>query len=102
MKGKPIPCISNDKFSQEVIFQYWSGCLSGHAQVNQTYPDVVRMWRQFHGYPASGDGIEQVFFQLENSMMLSKKNPGQDPGKLIEGINQYQIADLLRQRSLHR
>jgi hypothetical protein len=41
--------ISNDKFSQEGIFDYWAGRLSGHAHVNQTYPDVVRMWRQFHG-----------------------------------------------------
>ncbi len=49
MKEKPIPYISNDKFSQEDIFQYWTGSLPGHAHVNQTYPDVVRMWRQFHG-----------------------------------------------------
>ena len=62
MKEKPIPYISNDKFSQEDIFQYWARCLSGHDHVKQTYPDVVRMWRQFHGYPASRDGIERVFF----------------------------------------
>ena len=43
MKEKPIPYLSNDKFSQEGIFQYWSGRLPGHAHVNQTYPDVVRM-----------------------------------------------------------
>jgi hypothetical protein len=36
MQEKPIPYISNDKFSQEDIFQYWTGCLSGHAHVNQT------------------------------------------------------------------
>jgi hypothetical protein len=62
MKEKPIPYISNDKFSQETFFHYWSGSLSGHSHVNQTYPDVVRIWRQFHGCPASGGGIEQVFF----------------------------------------
>ena len=62
MKEKPIPYISNDKFSQEVIFQYWSGCLPGHVHVNQTYPDVVRMWRQFHGCPESGGDIDRVFF----------------------------------------
>ncbi len=50
--------ISNDKFNQEDIFHYWDGRLSGHAHVNQTYPDVVRMWRLFHGCPASGGGIE--------------------------------------------
>ena len=49
MKEKPIPYMSNDKFSQEGIFQYWAGRLPGHVHVNQTYPDVVRMWRQFHG-----------------------------------------------------
>ena len=58
MKEKPIPYISNDKFSQEDIFDYWAGRLPGHAHVNQTYPDVVRMWRQFHGCPESGGGIE--------------------------------------------
>ncbi len=58
MKEKPIPYISSDKFSQEEIFDYWSGRLSGHTHVNQTYPDIVRMWRQFHGCPASGGGIE--------------------------------------------
>ena len=26
-----------------------------------TYPDVVKMWRQFHGSPGSGGGIERVF-----------------------------------------
>jgi hypothetical protein len=56
MKENPIPYISNDKFSQVDIFHYWPGRLSGHAHVNQTYPDVVRMWRQFHGCPASEEG----------------------------------------------
>jgi hypothetical protein len=62
MKEIPIPYMSNDKFSQEVIFQYWAGRLPGHAHVNHTYPDVVRMWRQFHGCPTSGGGTERVFF----------------------------------------
>ncbi len=62
MKEKPIPYITNDKFSQEDIFDYWAGSLIGNAHVNQTYPDVVRMWRQLHGYPASGGGIQRVFF----------------------------------------
>jgi hypothetical protein len=55
---KPIPYISNDNFSQEDIFDHWNGKLSGHAHVKRTYPDVVRMWRQFHGCPGSGGGIE--------------------------------------------
>jgi len=42
MQEKPIPYISNDKFSQEGIFDYWAVRLTGHAHVNQTYPDVVR------------------------------------------------------------
>jgi hypothetical protein len=37
MKENPIPYISNDKFSQEGIFDYWDVRLSGHAHVNQTY-----------------------------------------------------------------
>jgi hypothetical protein len=50
----------HDNFSQEGIFHYWGGSLPGHAHVNQlvTYPDVVRMWRQFHGCPASRVGIK--------------------------------------------
>ena len=52
---KPIPYISNDNFSQEGIFDYWNGKLSGHDHVKRTYSDVVRMWRQFHGCPGSGD-----------------------------------------------
>jgi hypothetical protein len=58
---KPIPYISNDNFSQEGIFDYWNGKVSGHTHVKRTYPDVVRMWRQFHGCPGSGGGIERVF-----------------------------------------
>jgi hypothetical protein len=46
---KPIPYISKDNFSQEGIFDYWNGNLSGHTHVKRTYPHVVRMWRQFHG-----------------------------------------------------
>jgi hypothetical protein len=38
MKKKPIPYISNDKFSQEDIFDYRAGRLPGHVHVNQTYP----------------------------------------------------------------
>jgi hypothetical protein len=56
-----IPYISNDNFSQEGIFDYWNGHLPGHAHVKRTYLDVVRMWRQFHGCPGSGGGIERVF-----------------------------------------
>jgi hypothetical protein len=33
-------------------------------------------------------------FQLENSMMFSRKYYGQDPGNHIEYINQYDVADL--------
>ena len=30
---KPIPYISNDNFTQEDIFDYWNGHLSGHVHV---------------------------------------------------------------------
>ena len=75
MKEKPIPYISNDKFSQEVIFHYWAGRLSGHIRVNQTltYPDVVRMWRQFHRCPTYGGGIERVFFSTGKQHDALKK-----------------------------
>ena len=59
--GKTNSVISNDNFSQEGIFDYWNGKLPGYAHVKRTYPDVVRMWRQFHGCPGSGGGIERVF-----------------------------------------
>ncbi len=74
MKEKPIPYISNNKFSQEDIFHYCAGRLPGHAHVNQTYPDVFRMWRQFHGCPAaSGGGIERVFFSAGKQHDALKK-----------------------------
>ncbi len=73
VKENPIPHISNDKFSQEGIFHYWSGRLPGHTHVNQTYPDVVRMWRQFHGCPASGGDIERVFFSAGKQHDTLKK-----------------------------
>ena len=72
MKENPIPYISNDKVSQEDIFQYRVGRLSGHTHVNQTYPDVVRMWRQFHDCPESGVGIERVFFSTGNDVTYWK------------------------------
>jgi hypothetical protein len=81
MKEYPIPYISNDKFSQEVIFQYWTGCLPGHNHVNQVYPDVVRMWRQFHGCPVSSDGIERVFFSSGKQHDTLKKKPWTRPWK---------------------
>jgi hypothetical protein len=75
MKEKPIPYICNDKFSQEGIFQvHWARRLPGHAHVNQTYPDVVRLWRLFHGCPASGGGIERVFFSAEKQHDALKKS----------------------------
>jgi hypothetical protein len=53
------------------------------------------MLRQFHGCPASGGGIERVFFSAgkHHDSVLSRKKK-QDPGKHIEGSNQYQIADV--------
>ncbi len=38
MNKKPIPYISNDKFSQEDMFDYRTGRLPGYGHVNQTYP----------------------------------------------------------------
>jgi hypothetical protein len=71
---KPISYISNDNFSQEGIFDYWNGKLSGHAHVKRTYPGVVRMWRQFHGCPGSGVGIERVFTAAGKQHDDLKKN----------------------------
>ena len=71
---KPIPYISNDNFIQEGIFDYWNGKLPGHAHVKRTYPDVVRMWRQFHGCPGSGGGIERVFTAAGKQHDALKKN----------------------------
>ena len=73
MKEKPIPYISNYKFSQDGIFQYWAGRLPGHTHVNQVYPDLVRMWRQSHDCPASGGGIERVFFSTGKLHDVLKK-----------------------------
>jgi hypothetical protein len=64
----------NEKFSQEDTFHYWAGRLPGHDHVNQTHPDVVRMWRQFLGCPACGSGIERVFFSAGKQHDALKKN----------------------------
>ena len=95
---KPIPYISNDNFNQEDIFDYWNDHLSGHAHVKRTYPDVVRMWRQFHSCPGSGVGIERVFTAVAKQHDDLKKRT---MDKTLEitlktGIsrNEYQIADL--------
>jgi hypothetical protein len=53
---------------------------------------VVRMWRQSHGCPASGGGIDRVFFSVGKQHDTLKKRT----------INQYDVADLWWQRSLHR
>ncbi len=52
IKEKPIPCIANE----------------------QTYPDVVRMWRQLNGCPASGGGKERVIFSAGKQRDALKKN----------------------------
>ena len=91
IKEKPIPYISNDKFSQEGIFHYWNGRLSGHTHVNQTYPDVVRMWRQFHGCPVSGGGIERVFFSAgkQHDTLKKKTRDKTLESTLKAGINTW-------------
>ena len=38
------------------------------------YPDVVRVWRQVHGCPASGGGIERVFFSAGKEHDALKKS----------------------------
>ncbi len=91
---RTIPYTSNDKFSQEVIFHYLDGCLSGHAHVNQTYPDVVRIHVETVPWLPTFEGvIERVFFSA-GKHDFQEKNYGQDSGKHIEGSNQYQISDL--------
>jgi hypothetical protein len=53
-----------------------------HTAQKETIPvNFVRMWRQFHGCPASGGGIGRVFFSVENSMMLSRRGPRTRPWK---------------------
>ena len=38
MKEKPIPYMSNDKFSQEGIFQYWAGQLENSMMLSRKKP----------------------------------------------------------------
>ena len=45
MKETPIPYISNDKFSQEGIFWYWSGSLSGHRMILLRKKTWIRPWK---------------------------------------------------------
>ena len=94
----PIPYISNDNFSQESIFDYWNDHLSGYGHLKRTYPDVVRMWRQFHGFSGSGGGIERVFTSVEKQHD-DLKNRTMDKTmentlNLVEDRNEYRIVDL--------
>ena len=54
LKETSVPYTPDDNFSQTGIFEYW------HSKTSK-YPDLARMWRQFHACPASGGGIERVF-----------------------------------------
>jgi hypothetical protein len=42
---KHIPYISNDKFIPDATFHCWAGRLSGHAHVNQSYPESLNLLR---------------------------------------------------------
>ena len=55
----------------------------------RTRTDVVRMWRQFHGCPASGDGIERVFFSAGKQHDALKEST---MDKTLE--NTYDVTDL--------
>ena len=37
------------------------------------YPDVVRMWKKFHGCPVSGDGMERFFLSAGEQHDFLKK-----------------------------
>jgi hypothetical protein len=54
-------------------FKHYNWWPTVSKYVNQTYPDVVRMWRQFHGCPASGGGIERVFCSARKQHDALKK-----------------------------
>jgi hypothetical protein len=60
----------------------------------ETVPWLPWIWRR--------DRVS-LFFRWKTGWWSQdfEKNHGQDPGKHIEGINQYQITDLWRQKSLH-
>jgi hypothetical protein len=74
---------------RKISFTIGFGRLSRYTHVNQTYPDVVRMWRQFQGCPGSGVGIEWVLFSSGKQYdVLKKKTMDKTlPGKHIEDIN---------------
>jgi hypothetical protein len=63
-----------------------------HTAQKETIPvNFVRMWRQFHGCPASGGGIEQVFFSAgKQHDTLTKKTRD----KTLESTLKAQIAAL--------
>ena len=45
--------------------------LIGHTHVNQTYPDVVRKWRQFHGCPVSVYRFTWIFCTTSSKQITS-------------------------------
>ncbi len=89
---------------QEGIFHYWYGQLPGHVHVNRTYPDVVRIWRQFPWWFPCIWRVDRatLYFSWKTAWCSQEIHYGQDAGKHIEDRNQNQIADLRWQRSLNR
>ncbi len=87
---------------RKVSFTIGLGVCQGTLNVNQTYPDVVRMWRQFHGCPVWRRDRTSLLFSWKTAWFSQEKYYGQDPGNHIEYINQYDVANLWWQRSLHR
>ena len=57
-----VPYVSDDNTSQQGVLEYWN-------RKTSQYPDLARMWRQFHAWPASGRGIERVFTDAEKQLI---------------------------------
>ena len=79
----------NDNFSQEDIFLYWYGYLSGNVHVNRTCTEVVRMWRQFQGSTPSGCGIlpESVSFLQSGETLKNRTMDKTLENTFKSGIN---------------
>jgi hypothetical protein len=78
-------CRGNQKYNHEWVLQQlrevWTKTFKSSSVAEddvqeddvEMTADVVRMWRQFHGWPASGDGIERVFFSAGKQHDALKK-----------------------------
>eukprot|EP00918_Siedleckia_nematoides_P041756 GHVU01090941.1.p1 GENE.GHVU01090941.1~~GHVU01090941.1.p1 ORF type:complete len:180 (-),score=21.27 GHVU01090941.1:1295-1834(-) len=77
-----------EDFNKIGIFKYWES-----RRVR--WPNLTRMWRQFHGSPATSAGIERMFWRAGKAHDDLRKNTKEASIEaiMIAGVNSYLLVD---------